>query len=62
MPEGKPRIGFLVTRKREAGFVRDMGGVVERLDRSRFEVVMLCPQGGALDLPAGDPQRAGPSG
>ncbi len=44
VPEGKPRIGFLVTRKREAGFVRDMGGVVERLDRSRFEVVMLCPQ------------------
>jgi predicted O-linked N-acetylglucosamine transferase (SPINDLY family) len=43
---GKPRIGFLVTQSREAGFVRDMAGIVESLDRARFEVVMLCSQTG----------------
>jgi protein O-GlcNAc transferase len=40
----KPRIGFLVTRHREGGFLRDMAGIVEHLDRTRFDVVMLCSQ------------------
>lgn len=40
----KPRIGFLVTRHHEGGFLRAMGGIVERLDRERFEPVVLCSQ------------------
>lgn len=43
---GKPRIGFVVTRHHEAGFLRDMAGVVEHLDRSRFDVVVLCSEAG----------------
>jgi predicted O-linked N-acetylglucosamine transferase (SPINDLY family) len=38
----KPRIGFLVTRQHEGGFLRAMGGIAEHLDRERFEVVVLC--------------------
>ena len=40
---GRPRIGFLVTRGRERGFVRDMAHVVARIDGKRFEPVVLCP-------------------
>ena len=43
---GKPRIGFVVTRNREAGFLRTMGGIVPHLDPARFEAVVLCSQGG----------------
>ncbi len=39
---GKPRIGFLVTRHHEEGFLRGMSGIIEHLDRSRFEPVVLC--------------------
>lgn len=42
--KGLPRLGFVVTRHREAGFLRDLAGIVEHLDRTRFEVVMLCSQ------------------
>ncbi len=41
----KPRIGFLVTRQHEGGLVRTMAGIVEHLDRQRFEPVVLCSQG-----------------
>lgn len=44
-PGGKPRIGFVVTRGHEGGFLRGLGGVVERLDPARFEVALLCSQG-----------------
>ena len=42
---GKPRIGFLVTRYHEGGFLRSMGGIIERLDPLRFQPVVLCSQG-----------------
>lgn len=42
---GKPRIGFLVTRHHEGGFLRSTAGIIERLDLRRFEVVVLCSQG-----------------
>lgn len=35
----------MVTRGHEGGFLRGMGGVVERLDPARFEVALLCSQG-----------------
>ncbi len=38
---GKIRVGFLCTRGQEGGFSRGYGGIMERLDRSRFEVVGL---------------------
>jgi len=39
---GKPRIGFLVTRQHEGGFLRGTSGIIERLDCERFEAVVLC--------------------
>lgn len=39
---GRPRVGFLVTWPNEAGFLRTMGGLVEKLDAERFETVVLC--------------------
>jgi len=36
------RIGFLVTRRHEAMFLRSMGGILENLDGERFELVVLC--------------------
>ncbi|MHB8973309.1 MAG: O-linked N-acetylglucosamine transferase, SPINDLY family protein [Pirellulaceae bacterium] len=41
---GRPRIGFLVTRLHEGGFLRCLGGVVERLDAAQFELAVLCSQ------------------
>jgi len=42
---GKARVGFLVTRQREGGFLRGTAGIVEHLDTERFEAVVLCSQG-----------------
>jgi predicted O-linked N-acetylglucosamine transferase (SPINDLY family) len=42
---GKPRIGFVVTRHHEGGFLRSMSGIVEQLDPRRFAPVVLCSQG-----------------
>lgn len=41
---GKPRIGFLVTRGHEGGFLRGAAGIVERLDAARFDPVVLCSE------------------
>lgn len=38
----RPRIGFLVTRQHEGGFLRAMAGIIEHLDAKRFEAVVLC--------------------
>jgi predicted O-linked N-acetylglucosamine transferase (SPINDLY family) len=39
---GRPRIGFLVTRHHEKGFLRSLSGIIEQLDPTRFEPVVLC--------------------
>ena len=36
------RIGFLVTRRHEGNFIRSMRGILNRLDRNRFEPWVLC--------------------
>jgi len=45
----RPRIGFLVTPSREAGFIRNMRHIIPGLDAERFEPVVLCPAAG-LDM------------
>ncbi len=40
----RPRVGFLVTPGRHWGFLRHMQRTIERLDRDRFEVAVLCPK------------------
>ena len=37
------RIGFHVFAGHEGGFLRGTAGIIEKLDRKRFEVVVLCP-------------------
>ena len=41
---GKIRVGFTCTRSHEGGFARGFGGIMERMDRERFEVVGLVSQ------------------
>ncbi len=41
----KIRVAFTCTRGHEGGFLRGFGGVMERLDRKRFEVFGLVSQG-----------------
>ncbi len=36
------RIGFVVTQRHEGIFLRCMSGILEHLDRERFELVILC--------------------
>jgi protein O-GlcNAc transferase len=51
-PQGQPksrrkariRVGFTCTRGHEGGFIRGFGGIIERLDRRRFDVVGLVSQ------------------
>lgn len=43
---GRPRIGFVVTHQHEGGFVRSMGGVIERMDPDRFDIHVFGPPGG----------------
>jgi predicted O-linked N-acetylglucosamine transferase (SPINDLY family) len=38
----RKRIGILVTQRHEGLFIRCMSGIIERLDRERFEVAILC--------------------
>lgn len=40
----KIRVGFTCTRGHEGGFIRGFGGILERLDRTRFEIVGLVSQ------------------
>jgi protein O-GlcNAc transferase len=40
------RIGFLLTPGQERGFLRNMEHIVARLDRQRFQAVVVCPQSG----------------
>ncbi len=40
----RARIGFVVTREHEGGFLRGTSGIIEYLDRDRFEPVVLCSQ------------------
>ncbi len=42
--KGRYRIGFHVFHGHEGGFIRGSGGIIERLDRKRFDVVILCPK------------------
>lgn len=49
----RPRVGIVVVSHRANSFVRPFGGVVRGLDRTRFEVVVLCPQGIAAAVRAG---------
>jgi protein O-GlcNAc transferase len=41
------RIGFVVTDPHEAMFLKCMQGIVENLDKARFEPVVICSPGGA---------------
>lgn len=50
---GKPRVGFLVTGRHEGGLLRAMGGIIEQLDRQRFEVVLFCSQAALATCQAG---------
>lgn len=43
---GKIRVGFLVCRGHEPGFCRVWGGIIERLDRKRFELFVICTEHG----------------
>ena len=39
----RSRIGFHVFAGHEGGFLRGTAGIIEKLDRKRFEMVVLCP-------------------
>jgi predicted O-linked N-acetylglucosamine transferase (SPINDLY family) len=41
---GKIRVGFLVTPGHEGGFLRYTSGIIERLNRDRFEIVLIYHQ------------------
>ncbi|MEA2626543.1 MAG: protein O-GlcNAc transferase, partial [Candidatus Binatota bacterium] len=41
-PEGPWRIGFVVTPGHEGVFARCMNAIIDRLDRRRFEVALVC--------------------
>ena len=43
--QGRIRVGFTCTQGHEGGFVRGFGGIMERLDRERHEVVGLVSEG-----------------
>ncbi|MBW3539458.1 MAG: tetratricopeptide repeat protein [Planctomycetes bacterium] len=45
-PAPRPRVGFVVTRGHEGPFLRFLGGVLERLDRSRFDLAVVCSPSG----------------
>jgi protein O-GlcNAc transferase len=38
---GRPRIGFVVTDRHEKGFVKGLGGVLERLDHDPFDLIVI---------------------
>ena len=54
---GRPRIGIVVARGHEGLFVRSMGGVLERLDDSQFEIVIVCPSASESNIRDGIARR-----
>lgn len=48
-----PRVGVLVTRGNESLFLRSLGGVLNRLDTTDFELCVICPRAAAAKLRAG---------
>lgn len=44
--EEKPRVGFVVTNGHEGVFLRYLRGTLQRLDRERFDPVIICSAGG----------------
>jgi predicted O-linked N-acetylglucosamine transferase (SPINDLY family) len=50
---GRPRIGFVVTDRHEKGFVKSMGGIVERMDPTLFELVVVGSHRGTPLLRSG---------
>ncbi len=49
---GRPRIGFVVTDRHEALFLRSLGGVLERINTDRFELVVMGSARGTKTLHA----------
>ncbi len=49
---GRPRIGFVVTDRHEALFLRSLGGVLERMNTDRFELVVMGSARGTKTLDA----------
>jgi len=43
---GKPKIGFVVTDGHEGVFLRFLRGVIERMDRRRFDITVACSRNG----------------
>ena len=43
---GRPRLGMVVTSGHEYGFYRSIGGVVEQMNRERFQLTLLATQSG----------------
>ena len=43
---GRPRIGFVVTNRHEKAFVKSIGAVLERMDPSLFELVIIASDRG----------------
>lgn len=53
--DGRPRLGFVVTRNHEALFLRYMSGVIQHLSRGPFELVIVCSQAGQGRVVSGLP-------
>jgi len=47
---GRPRIGFVVTRKHEPLFLRSLHSVLERLNPNLFEVAVVCSAASAANI------------
>jgi uncharacterized protein (TIGR03032 family) len=54
-PDPPWRVGFLVTPSHEGVFVRCMSGIINRLDRERFRVTLVCARPGEAVLRAAIP-------
>lgn len=44
---GRPRIGFVVTDSHERAFQKSLGGILNRMNPDRFELVVVCSDRGA---------------
>ncbi len=55
---GRPRLGFVVTDRRENGFLKSMGGVLEHMDQDLFELVVIGSERGTAILQSGIRNRA----
>lgn len=49
----RPRVGIVVSSGHEGLFLRSLAGVVQRLNTSRFELAVICPQGSELAIRRG---------